>query len=191
MKDNKTQGASDGGEPANIKDETKKDNIVDGGVENKDDTNIDNTLKELEELKKATAGKDQKISELLSEKEVLKKEKEEKELAGKSSKEKAEILAEKVKLYEKKDSFRKAFKESSLNSDEWDFIDSGNYSEIANNIKTIFDREKELYANKKLEEFKLSQLKKVNNEIPEIKDNISENVEDHYLEFARKLKKTI
>lgn len=192
----KKKGTSDGGNPANIKgtlnddngDKKNKDVNVDD-KKNQDNDNQTKVEKELENLKKDIQGKDAKISELSKQIADEKKAREEKELAGKSAEEKAEAYEKKVKAYEKKEAFRNAFKDSQLNADEWEFIDSGNYVEIAKNIKTIIERENENYAKQKLAEFKASKLGEVNGDVPNPKHNKPE--EDSYLKEAEEMKNRV
>ncbi|PNX49884.1 MAG: hypothetical protein BV457_00155 [Thermoplasmata archaeon M9B1D] len=184
-------GASDGGDSANIKNET----------EDKKQGGDNKNTETLEELKKVKAGQDKKISELLEQNQKvleqnkvlsetlqdIKTEQEKKALEGKTAKEQNEILQNKVKLYEKKEVFRKAFENCELNANEWEeIVDCQNFSKMATKIKEIFDREKEKYSNSKLEEFKLTKLKEVDKNTPDPKNPKDEK--NLNLDIAKKLK---
>lgn len=137
-----------------------KENTQDGGNNGKDqnaDINkrIDDLTALVETLKKESSGKDKKIAQMLSEKELS-------ELQSKSKEEQLEIYKNKTALYERKEAYRQSLKEVGLNVDEFIAVaDEKDPATQAYKFAEILKKATEKAANEALEKFKADELKKV------------------------------
>lgn len=137
-----------------------KDSDVQNGGNNTDgQTNefqaqLDEMKTQLEALKKESAGKDRTISKYQKEIEAA-------SLANKTADEQLAYYKEQASIYERKETFRQAFKEIGLNPDEFiEIVDEkepkAQAEKFANLLKTRSDES----VKKALESFKQEELKK-------------------------------
>lgn len=139
-----------------------KENTQDGGNNGKDqnaDINkrIDDLTALVETLKKESSGKDKKIAQMMSEKELA-------ELQTKTEKEQLEIYKNKTALYERKEAYRQSLKEVGLNVDEFMAVaDEKDPSLQAAKFAEILKKATEKAANEALEKFKADEIKKIGN----------------------------
>lgn len=152
-----TQGAQDDGLEKNVQDEPNKK-----GDGEQSDVNLEN-------LKKDLAGKDSKINELVkankdlaSKFEQVSKEKEAKELAGKSAEEQLIEYQKKIKVLEQKEAFRQSFKDVGLNPDDFqEIVNETNPTLQAQKFAELLKAQTAASAEKALEEFKKKELEKI------------------------------
>lgn len=133
-----------------------KENTQDGGNNNADiNKRIDDLTALVETLKKESSGKDKKIAQMMSEKELT-------ELQTKSEKEQLEIYKNKTALYERKEAYRQSLKEVGLNVDEFMAVaDEKDPSLQAAKFAEILKKATEKAANDALEKFKADEIKKI------------------------------
>lgn len=129
----------------------------DGGKGNSADINkrIDDLTALVETLKKESSGKDKKIAQMLSERELQ-------ELNSKTKEEQLEIYKSKTAAYERKEAYRQSLKEVGLNVDEFIAVaDEKDPALQAAKFAEIIKRTSEKAANDALEKFKTDELKKL------------------------------
>ncbi|MBQ2391417.1 MAG: hypothetical protein II306_06570 [Clostridia bacterium] len=109
----------------------------------------------IESLKKESSGKDKKIAQMLSEKELQ-------ELNSKTKEEQLEIYKSKTAMYERKEAYRQSLKEVGLNVDEFMAVaDEKDPALQAAKFADIIKKATEKAANDALEKFKTEELKKI------------------------------
>ena len=129
---------------------------ADGGANNADiNKRIDDLQALVENLKKESSGKDKKIAQMISERELQ-------ELSSKTKEEQLEIYKAKTATYERKEAYRQSLKEVGLNVDEFVAIaDEKDPALQAAKFAEIIKRTTEKAANDALEKFKTEELKKI------------------------------
>lgn len=127
----------------------------DGGGNADINKRIDDLTALVESLKKESSGKDKKIAQMLSEKELS-------ELQSKTKEEQLEIYKTKTAMYERKEAYRQSLKEVGLNVDEFIAVaDEKDPAAQAYKFAEILKKATEKAANEALEKFKADELKKV------------------------------
>ena len=127
----------------------------DGGGNADINKRIDDLQALVENLKKEGAGKDKKIAQMISERELQ-------ELSSKTKEEQLEIYKAKTATYERKEAYRQSLKEVGLNVDEFVAIaDEKDPALQAAKFAEIIKRTSEKAANDALEKFKTEELKKL------------------------------
>lgn len=165
----------------------EKDVIIppkDGGVKDEKDEKGANDKKEGDDLTKQleterarAIGLDKKVSELNDIIKGFTKEKEDKETANKTEKEKLTIYEQKIKTFEQKEAFRKAFTGENLDAENfYDIVNEQDADKQAKKFAELLKKEKEASALKAVEDFKKEELSKVPSEPkPKDKDDITKN----------------
>lgn len=116
---------------------------------------IDDLNAQIESLKKESSGKDKKIAQMLSEKELQ-------ELNSKTKEEQLEIYKLKAATYERKEAYRQSLKEVGLNPDEFiSIVDEKDPALQAARFADVLKKATEKSANEALEKFKTDELKKL------------------------------
>lgn len=124
---------------------------------------FDELKAQFETLKKESAGKDSKISQMLKEKELN-------SLNSKTEKEQLEVYKAKVSEFERREAFRTSFKEVGLNPDEFiSIIDEKDPTLQATKFASLLKSRADESAKTALEKFKEEELKKLGGK-PDIKD---------------------
>ena len=117
------------------------------------------------ELTNASVGKDKKVNDLVRQVNLLTKEKETKELAGKTAEEQLSEYQKKIKSYEQKEAFRQSFKDAGLNPDEFqEIINEPDYKTQASKFAELLKTKTSESVNSALEQFKKENLGKIPNE---------------------------
>lgn len=139
------------------------ENTQNGGEKTDIEKQFDELKAQFETLKKESAGKDSKISQMLKEKELN-------TLNSKSEKEQLEAYKAKVSEFERREAFRTSFKEVGLNPDEFiSIIDEKDPTLQATKFANLLKSRADKSAKAALEEFKKSELEKLGGK-PDIKD---------------------
>lgn len=126
---------------------------------------FDELKAQFETLKKESAGKDSKISQMLKEKELN-------NLNSKTEKEQLEAYKAKVSEFERREAFRTSFKEVGLNPDEFiSIIDEKDPKTQAELFAALLKSRTEDSAKTALEKFKADELKKLGKE-PDPKNKV-------------------
>lgn len=155
---------SDGGiNPADVKTATDDANGKQqdpqgqrGGDKNADiNKRIDDLTALVETLKKESSGKDKKIAQMLSERELQ-------ELSTKTKDEQLEIYKSKTAMYERKEAYRQSLKEVGLSADEFISIaDEKDPALQASKFADILKKTTEKAVNEALEKYKAEEIKKI------------------------------
>lgn len=129
-------------------------------------TQFDELKAQFETLKKESAGKDSKISQMLKEKELN-------NLNSKTEKEQLEAYKAKVSEFERREAFRTSFKEVGLNPDEFiSIIDEKDPKTQAELFAALLKSRTEDSAKNALEKFKADELKKLGDK-PDPKNKVN------------------
>ena len=127
----------------------------DGGGNADINKRIDDLTALVETLKKESSGKDKKIAQMLSEKELQ-------ELSTKTKDEQLEIYKSKTAMYERKEAYRQSLKEVGLSADEFISIaDEKDPALQASKFADILKKTTEKAVNEALEKYKAEELKKI------------------------------
>lgn len=126
---------------------------------------FDELKAQFETLKKESAGKDSKISQMLKEKELN-------NLNTKSEKEQLEAYKAKVSEFERREAFRSSFKDVGLNPDDFiSIIDEKDPKMQAEMFAALLKSRSDESAKTALEKFKADELKKIGDK-PDIKGKV-------------------
>lgn len=126
----------------------------DGGKMTDVQKQIEEMKAQIDTLRKESAGKDQKITQFL-------KEKEQKEFAQKTEQEKLEEYKKRVEAYEQREAFRQSFKDAGLNPDDFQGIVNEKDPKVqAQKFAELLKLQKEKSAAQAIEDFKLKELEK-------------------------------
>lgn len=124
---------------------------------------IEEMKTQMENLKKESAGKDRKIAEFLKEKEQL-------TISSKTAEEQLEYYKTQAAAFERKESFRQAFKEFGLNPDEFiEIVDEKDSKVQAEKFAKLIKQKQDESVKNALESFKTEELKK-KGDVPDPKD---------------------
>lgn len=136
-----------------------------GGEKTDIEKQFDELKAQFETLKKESAGKDSKISQMLKEKELN-------NLNSKTEKEQLEAYKAKVSEFERREAFRTSFKEVGLNPDEFiSIIDEKDPTLQATKFANLLKSRADESAKTALEKFKEEELKKIGYK-PDIKNKV-------------------
>lgn len=137
-----------------------------GGEKSDIQAQFDELKAQFETLKKESAGKDSKISQMLKEKELN-------SLNSKTEKEQLEAYKAKVSEFERREAFRTSFKEVGLNPDEFiSIIDEKDPTLQATKFANLLKSRADESAKTALEKFKEDELKKIGGKEPNPKEKI-------------------
>ncbi len=141
------------------------ENTQNGGEKTDIEKQFDELKAQFETLKKESAGKDSKISQMLKEKELN-------TLNSKSEKEQLEAYKAKVSEFERREAFRTSFKEVGLNPDDFiSIIDEKNPTLQATKFANLLKSRADESAKTALEKFKADELARIGGKEPKPTNN--------------------
>lgn len=151
-------GALDGGDNANVNEETK---TVENGVADSQNVN------ELEELRKASAGKDSAIGKLQKELDRIKAEKDAEALANKTQEEQLQHFKSQLDSIKADQTLREKLADTGISiSDAKKIMEGGSVEERAEALRQVLSEQVDRASKSAVESFKTGEIAKVAKDTP-------------------------